>query len=250
MMFPKSALPVWFGFGRKKDAQYLRAWRNAPLTYFPDQEITDTGAGSDQWNVDRYEVILGQDANGAFFQHAAQLVLTNQFYPAEIMTSTSDFQIQGRTVRTGDRILQRIPVFQYNTLPILDVLTMNEITEVTQSPRRVGFTYTTTQAHSEIGEWSPSVEWRENGEVALIIEVISRTRPGASLFARRLTRRMQLHAHRVSIQNFQALLSGRRRQLQRSDQNTSLRGPLLAGILVGLIFLLRSNKRTNSSRSY
>jgi hypothetical protein len=74
---------------------------------------------------------------------------------------------------------------------------------------RAGFTYTTTAAHSEIGEWSPLVEWRENGEVALIITVISRLRPGAPALLRRFVRGLQLQAHQLSIQNFQARLAGR-----------------------------------------
>jgi len=44
--------------------------------------------------------------------------------------------------------------------------------------------------------------------VALVIGVVSRSRPGSSRLARGFTRRMQLRAHKLSIQNFLALLNG------------------------------------------
>ena len=202
MAVQHGAISVWFGRGRRRDAQFLQKWRSAPLTYSPEQDLDEN------WFVDRYETILGVDPTGVLFQRAANLTLNNQFYPPAVMTSVSDFNLVGRPVQTGDRIVQRIPVIRYRGLPILEVLTMNEITQVVDEPRQAGFTYTTTSAHSEIGEWSPTVAWRENGEVALVINVISRTRPGASRFARRLTRRMQLRAHKLSIQTFLAHLTG------------------------------------------
>ncbi len=202
MMDQDRAVAVWFGKGRQNDAQLLQEWRTAPLTYTPEQDLDEN------WNVDRYEVILGQDASGNLFRRAAQLTLRNQFYPPEVMSSVSDFGLVGRSVQPGDRVVQRIRIFQYRGIPILEVLTMNEITHVVDEPRQAGFTYTTTTAHSEIGEWSPLVEWRENGEVALVINVVSRSYPGSSSFSRRFTRRMQLRAHKLSIENFLAQLSG------------------------------------------
>lgn len=219
MQEPQGALRVWFGQAQSEDAQYLSTWRDAALTYAPDTPLDSS------WNVDRYEVILGHDTTGALFQRAAQLVLRNQFYPAEVMSTVSDFALEGRPVRPGDRIVQRVRVLQYNTKPILEVLTMNEITEVIEEPRQAGFTYTTTQAHSEVGEWSPRVEWREDGEVALIIEVVSRSMPGSSALGRRLTRHLQLRAHTLSIENFRALLAGRAFHTQQE-------GPRLTGHLV------------------
>ena len=209
MSYPMGGIPVWFGMGRQKDAQLLRAWRDAPVTYFPDQDIDPS------WNMDRYEVVLGIDSTGDLFQRAAALTLYNQFYPVEVMEAVSDFSLAGRTVRAGDRVLQRIRVFQSEQMPILEILTMNEITEVIQEPRRAGFTYTTTAAHSEVGEWSPTIEWRENNEVILLIEVVSSTRAGASAYLQRFTRKMQLRAHKLSIAHFIGLLNGQRRAAAR-----------------------------------
>lgn len=224
------AVAVWFGKGQRNDAQLLQEWRAAPLTYTPEQDLDEN------WNVDRYEVILGQDASGSLFRRAAQLTLRNQFYPPEVMSSVSDFGLVGRSVEPGDRVVQRIRIFQYRGIPILEVLTMNEITHVVDEPRRAGFTYTTTTAHSEIGEWSPLVEWRENGEVALVINVVSRSYPGASSFTRRLTRRMQLRAHKLSIENFLAQLSGT--VYRAPEQGVSTTVSLLPVAMLGAALLL------------
>ena len=203
MVYPHSGLLVWFGRGQKGDAQYLRAWRDAPVTY-TSEEINDVN-----WAADRYEVILGQDSSGVLFNHAAELTLYNRFYPREVMSVVSDYSLEGRTVQVGDRVLQRIALLEYEGLPLLEILTMNLITEVIQEPRRVGFTYTTTAVHSEIGEWSPRVEWRENNEVALVIEVVSRADPKGLAVIQRRTRQLQLHAHKLSIQYFLAQLNGK-----------------------------------------
>lgn len=235
----QGALPVWFGRAKHKDAQYLTAWRDAALTYLPETELDSS------WNIDRYEVILGRDPSGALFQRAAQLTLRNQFYPSEVMTSVSDFGLADRLVRAGDRIVQRIRVFQYNTMPVLEVLTMNEIIQVIDEPRRAGFTYTTTEAHSEIGEWSPRVEWRDDGEVALIIEVVSRSLPGASALSRKLTRHLQLRAHALSIESFRTLLAGKVYRPQRSVPTAAghLAPFATAGITALLVYLLMRRSR-------
>ena len=201
MGIPNNAVAVWFG-SEQSDAQYLNLWRNAALTYSADQPIDS------EWHVDRYEVVLGTDPSGQLFERAGLLALRNRFYPPHVMVNTSDFQQEDRPVRSGDRILQRIRILSAWERPLLELLTMNAITEVIDEPRRKGFTYTTTAVHSEQGEWSPCVEWRENGEVVLIIMVISNTRPGASRLARRLTRWLQLRAHRLSIANFKDMLRG------------------------------------------
>lgn len=234
MMVQEGAKSVWFGRGMQNDAQFLHQWRSAPLTYSAGQDLDGN------WFVDRYETILGNDPSGALFERAAQLTLTNQFYPPQVMTTVSDFNLVGRSVQAGDRIVQRIPVFRCRDLPIFDVLTMNEITQVINDPRRAGFTYTTTSAHSEIGEWSPTVEWRDNNEVALIIDVVSRSRPGTSTFSRRLIRRMQLRAHQMSIQNFLAKLHGVPAQFESEPRPTPVASLLSMALLGGTLALVVS----------
>jgi uncharacterized protein (UPF0548 family) len=229
MVYPESAGPIWFGQGRADDGRYLDRWRNAPLTYSADQELDH------HWNVDHYEIVLGKDQTGDLFQRAARLTMTNQFYPTEVMLTTSDYSRMNRAVQAGDRVLQRIRLFEIAGRSILEMLTMNEITDVVYEERRAGFTYTTTAAHSEIGEWTPMVEWRENGEVVLVISVVSRAQPGASALSRRFARRMQLRAHRLSITHFLTLLNGGPRSLRRPHFSAEL---LPAGLLATAFLLV------------
>lgn len=241
MTYPNTSAARWFGRATADDQYYLNAWRDAPQTYSAGQEF-----GPD-WNADHYEVVLGVDHSGDFFRQAAQLVLKNKFYPPDVMHVVSDFGNEERPVAAGDRVLQRIHLLQFVGYPVFDVLTMNEITEVIDEPRRAGFTYTTTAAHSEIGEWSPLVVWRENGEVALVIDVVSRTRPGMPRPLQKFSRRMQLRAHRLSIIHFQTLLNGyQREKVERFPSEVLPVG--LVGAALMLLGLLLAGYRRQSSR--
>jgi len=201
----------WFGNPRN-DQVYLDAWRSAPLSYAPGQPI---GAG---WNVDRYEVLLGNDSSGKLFSRAARITLHNRFYPPHVMINTADYDEEDRTVQVGDCVLQRIRILSMGRRPVLETLTLNKITEVIDEPRRKGFTYATTNIHKEVGEWSALLEWRENGDMVLVIEVASMPRPDLSPLARRITRLLQLRAHQLSIQNFRALLSGDRVNIENQPE--------------------------------
>lgn len=230
MGYPSGGLAVWFGRGQQQDGQYLQAWRDAPVTYVAEEA---TGAN---WSADRYEVILGKDSTGSLFQRAAELTLHNRFYPREVMAAVSDFSQEDRTVRPGDRVLQRIPVLVYEGQPVVEILTLNAVCEVIQEPRRAGFTYVTTAAHSEVGEWSPRVEWRENNEVALVIEIVSRPRPGLPAFIQQFTRQMQLRAHKLSIQNFLAQLRGEpAAQAQPFARALPKMAPALVMVIIALL---------------
>lgn len=204
------SVPSWFG-NPKNDALYLNAWRESPLSYIPGQAI-DT-----QWTADHYEVLLGTDPTGHLFQRASKILLRNRFYPAEVMVNTSDYQLADRTVQPGDCVLQRIRILNLGGLPVLDTLTLNQITYLCDEPRRKGFTYTTTTVHSEVGEWSPVVEWRDTGQVVLVIDVLSRVKPGSSRLVQRITRQLQLRAHRLGINNFRNLLSGEPHSLAKPE---------------------------------
>lgn len=239
MVYPNRGLPVWFGSGQSRDAQYLQAWRKAPITY---SAANVSGAS---WSADRYEVILGYDQEGGLFNRAVELALSNQFYPPEVMSIVADYSLENRQVRPGDRVLQRIPILTYGRLPLLELLTLNEICEVIQEPRRAGFTYVTTAAHSEVGEWTGRVEWRDNNEVALVIEVVSRSRPGSPLFVQRRTRQLQLRAHKLSIEHFLAQLKG---EPPAAPQPFAWALPRLAPVALAaipilLLFSARSSKR-------
>jgi uncharacterized protein (UPF0548 family) len=193
--YPNRAVFVWLGRGGP-DAKYLERWRGAPLSYTPGQPTDAT------WNTDTYEVFITHNSDGQHFERAADLLMRYQFYPDSIMFHTSDFGLENRWLRAGDRIVQRIHALSILSYPILDGLTMNEIYAVIDEPRRKGFTYVTTQVHSERGEWSPAVEWRDNGDLVLTIHVHSRLVFDPPAFYRSRVRKLQKRAHREGIESF------------------------------------------------
>jgi uncharacterized protein (UPF0548 family) len=201
MTFPNGSVTVWFGRGRGQDVRLLDEWRDAPVNYTPGRSLDRF------WNTDHYNVALGTDSPGNLFQRAALLVMRNRFYPRSVMDFIGDFSLADRVVQKGDRVVQRVRVITLAGIPILEAITLNEITHVIDETDRKGFTYSTTQVHSEIGEWSPCVERHPDGSVRLRIDVISRVRPEISPRGRSFTRRLQLRAHRLSIEHFRRLLS-------------------------------------------
>src|SRR5262245_32136161 len=113
----------WFG-NAQDDTRYLDRWRSRPLSYQRGQ-ATDAA-----WHRDRYETALGADQGGHLFAQAADLLLRYKFYPESLLVAVSDFGLQGRRLRVGDRLVQRIHALQLPGRPLLDVLVMNEISEV------------------------------------------------------------------------------------------------------------------------
>ena len=175
------------------DAQLLAQWRSASLTFH-------TGDAPAGLHTDHYDVAVREPANDADFARAADLLLRYQFYPPDVMLHTSDFDQARRRMQAGDRIVQRIRLF-----PGLDVLTMNEVTRVTDAPRCAGFTYTTTAKHDEIGEWSADVTLEDAGGLRLRIHSIGKA--NLPFFMKPFARLIQLRAHRRGIATFKAALA-------------------------------------------
>jgi len=85
---------------------------------------------------------------------------------------------------------------------------MNEIYAVIDEPRRKGFTYVTTQAQIERGEWSPTIEWRGNSDLYLTIHVLSHLAYDVPPYQLRLIRRLQIGAHHQGIEAFKRRVLG------------------------------------------
>lgn len=175
-----------------QDSRLLADWRTVPLTYSAGQAVR--GA-----HIDHHEQQLAAAAGLALFQRAADHLLRYHFYPPDVMLHTSDFGLQQRHMRVGDRIVQRI-----RAVPGLDVLTMNEVTAVNDEPHYAGFTYTTTARHDEIGQWSAQVDWRDDNALVLTIDSVGRAAVPAVLMP--IARYIQLRAHRRGIAHFRRLL--------------------------------------------
>ena len=124
------------------------------------------------------------------------------------MRHVSDFSRENRLMRPGDRILQRINGLALFGLSwaLVDGLTMNEIIAVADEPRRKRFTYATTEAHSELGEWSAGIEWRADDSLLVTIDSFSRPAYHVSARMHPYMRRGQLRAHHLGMNHFQSLV--------------------------------------------
>ena len=175
--------------------KYLDTFGQPPNNFDPEQPVDHT------WHVDQHEVILGPDKD-ELFDRAVHLLLHYQLYPPSVLHHTSDFARENRHLRFGDRIIQRI-----HAIPgLLDAVTMNRITSTLAEPNRIGFTYTTTEHHLEMGEWTATVIRKRDGQVALLMHAISKPGPKMPGWAMPFARAMQLRAHRLGMENFQHLL--------------------------------------------
>lgn len=184
------------------DVKYLDVWNKTPLSYRRGQPIDES------WQVDAYELFLGRDENGSLFRKAADLLMRYQFYPQDVMSHVSDFGLWNRWAQIGDRIVQRIHLFSLFGNPILDVIAMNEVRQVIMEPRRYGFTYVTVDTNVAQGEWTAYIEWRDDGELSLTINSISKPAPEEPTRNYRFMRSLQKSAHQRGLQHFkQAVLA-------------------------------------------
>jgi hypothetical protein len=183
------------------DVKYLDLWRNAPLSYRQGQD-NDSG-----WHIDHHKVFLLNDNNGRFFHKAADLLLRYQFYPDAILSHFGDFDLgDGRQMRVGDRIVQRIHLARLFGRPLLDIIGLTEVTQIFSEPRRRGFAYVTAAPHVEQGEWSVQVAWDNNGDLTLTLNATSRPAPQEPAISRPIMRAFQEKAHQAGITHFKELL--------------------------------------------
>jgi hypothetical protein len=199
----KGAKFYLFGLGRKDDEYFLDEWRTAPLTYTSGQPIDET------WHTDHHEEIITANATPEQFARARDLLLRYHFYPLRLMEHVSDFSRANRLMQPGDRIVQRIQGLYLFGVPMVAGITMNEVTAVIDEPRRVGFTYMTTAAHTEMGEWSAQINWRDDGALTLTIDAISRMAYHMPRLMAPYARHAQLRAHDRGMESFKkAVLNG------------------------------------------
>lgn len=191
---------TWFG-KPDNDAKYLDLWRDVPAAEgVPDDPDEFQYSG---WHTDEYRRVLAvNDHNHAIFAYAADLLLRYKFYPPEMIYSTSDFGIEDRHMRPGDRIVQRIPVWHMGDVRVVDVLAMNVVLDVIDEPNRIGFVVATTQEHSERGVWKSWVQCYDNGMLTLNIRAVARPAHRERRFMHPYMRYRQLKAHKVGIEQF------------------------------------------------
>jgi uncharacterized protein (UPF0548 family) len=181
----------------RQDRRYLRAWRAARPTYVRGDETTAPG-----WHHDQHERRLGSDADDRLFERAGDLLKRYQFYPPGLIEHVSDFGLERRRAQIGDLIVQRIHALSLLGVPILDAVTVTQVSAVTDEPDRRGLAYVTTEAHFELGEWRAWVERRADGDVILRMEAVSRPGPRLWALQRPFARALQRRAHQEGLANF------------------------------------------------
>jgi uncharacterized protein (UPF0548 family) len=175
--------------------KYLRTIGNPPSNFDPEQPIDHT------WYVDQHEVGFGKDEDG-LFERAVEKLLKYHFYPPSLLDYASDFQVEHRLLRYGDRIVQQIFVIPN----FLEVITMNRVTATISEPNRIGFTYTTTEHHFEMGEWTAVVIRKRDNQVYLAMHAISKPGPKMPPWAKPFARAFQIRAHRLGLAHFKLMV--------------------------------------------
>jgi len=198
----------WFVGTSRDDRALLDAWRRTPLSYAPGDEQ------SGGWHQDSHAVPLAPHAGAAAFAAARGLLLRYRFYPPRIMRTVGDWDVAQRTLRVGDRLIQRfdLAALAFNLPPPagrspLTLTTMNVITAVVDTPNRAGFSYTTTRQHREQGVWSAAVARDDDGALTLHVNATSRPVPDEPRRNHRLMRTLQQRGHRLGIAHFRQLLA-------------------------------------------
>lgn len=190
----------WFNDGCC-DVKYLDLWQDVTLNFSAAE------AKGPEWHHDQYEHTLGQDKSGVLFDAAVDHLLRYHFYPDNVMQHYGTFSLDERPMQVGDRIVQRVHVLQLFNRPVVDAVTMTEVTAVINEPRRCGFTYATTTAHPQQGAWTAVVQWQHDNRVTLSISAISRPRTEEPERNYAWMRRLQKRAHRLGIDHFTRLVA-------------------------------------------
>ena len=170
----------------------LDRWREVGSNYEPGRY------GEKGWYVDRYEVALGKSDDDTLFDEAVQRLFRYAFYPESFVAVAAAFIRDERPPEAGERIVQRVRVIP----GILDAITMNIVKSVWQEPDSKGFLLVTSEQQYETGEWSASIARNPDGEVLLLVAVVSRPSKRLLLPARVFARALQKHAHSLALKSF------------------------------------------------
>ena len=133
----------------------------------------DAGAVETAWFRDDHRVELGPWSE-AGFERVKALLLGYQFYPATVMERQTQFELEGRPARVGDRIglglrLPNLPGLRPVHLPAVV-----EIHELFSDATTARLGYQTTTFHYGRGQWLAEV--RREGEW-LVLSVRAHVRP-------------------------------------------------------------------------
>jgi hypothetical protein len=173
--------------------------KSAPLTWHPVK------GGKRSWLC--FEDSLTEDVgpdSAAGFDAIATRMLDGRYYPPDAIQYYCDAIEEGRSLRAGDRVLQRAPILPF--LPSMGVWSMVEIFVAERSVDRCHLGYVTTANHHGRGIWEAELT-RIGGRLSL--KVTSTTSPQSWLYwiGLPLARYLQLRARRRAIEEFRKVVS-------------------------------------------
>lgn len=174
-------------------------WKSAPVNWDPIKG----GRRALLCFQDSKNAALGVDPTGEAFDRIADRMMNGHYYPPDALTYYAEALEQGRSLKPGDRVLQKAPILPF--LPGLGVWQMVEIYAAERTSERCKLGYVTTVHHHGRGIWQAELETLE-GELTLT--VTSTTSPNSWLFwlGLPLARFLQLRARRRAIKEFAELV--------------------------------------------
>lgn len=150
--------------------------------------------------VDDISHDMGEDAGDRFDMLAASL-LRYRFYPRTVMVWTSDFAVEEREARVGDRIGMALAIPVFPKLPPLFFPATTEVAFARRDADVAEFGYVATRAHYGRGLWRATLE-RSGGRIRLRIRSRISPRAFAAILGLPVYRFLQLRARRLGVENF------------------------------------------------
>lgn len=142
-------------------AAHIPAWRDAPLSYGDATRLPR--------RVTARPIPLAQPPRD-LRSYALDFLFDYQVFPPQIMRFAAEWQIEHRTMRAGDVIVQQAAL-PPATLSVKLIFAVR-ILDVFQTPKRVGFQYGTLHGHAESGTSTFTLVARD-GKLHAVIETFS-----------------------------------------------------------------------------
>lgn len=170
---------------------------DAAVTWHP----TDGGAPAFVWWKDDVTVELGEDPSGEKFEQIAELAISGNYYPPEVIVFDGQFRVEGRPLLVGDRILQSLQVGPIGLWSGAEIF----LARKTDSECEIG--YVTTTVHHGRGIWQARI-YREGTKLKLQVRSQAGPQSWAFWIGLPVARYLQKRARTLAIRRFQELVKG------------------------------------------
>jgi hypothetical protein len=146
---------------------------------------------------DHLATSLGKDPDGSRLQKIADLILSANYYPKDVI----EFYIEGDQLEIGKRVLQIAPLTPWGFPKVYSMVEISHL-EITDNSITVG--YYTTENHMAKGWWKAEFSLQK-GEIFLT--VASLAMPGSIWYwlGLPIARSLQLRARQRAIERFQSI---------------------------------------------